>query len=43
MFDKNLVLSILQQIDEPLEKIKGRAVQIYSVDDFINSPSGMKS
>ncbi len=42
MFDKNLVLSILRQIDESLEKIKGRAVQIYSVDDFINSPSGME-
>ena len=42
MFDKNLVLSILQQIDEALEKIKNRSEQINSADDFTNSPSGME-
>lgn len=42
MFDKNLVLSILQQIDESLEKIKGRAAGVHNVDDFTNSPSGME-
>jgi len=42
MFDKNLVLSILQQIDEALEKIKDRSEQIHSADDFTDSPSGME-
>lgn len=42
MFDKSLVLSILQQIDEALEKIKGRSGQIHSADDFTNSPYGME-
>lgn len=42
MFDKNLVLSILQQIDEALEKIKSRSEQIHGADDFTNSPSGME-
>lgn len=42
MFDKNLVLSILQQIDEALEKIKKRSEQIHSADDFTDSPSGME-
>ena len=42
MFDKDLALSILQQIDEALEKIKSRAAQIHSADDFTYSPSGME-
>ena len=42
MFDKNLVLSILQQIDEALEKIKSRSEQIHSADDFTDSPAGME-
>lgn len=42
MFDKNLVLSILQQIDEALEKIKSRSEQVHSADDFTNSPAGME-
>ena len=42
MFDKNLVLSILQQLDEALEKIKSRSEQIHSADDFTDSPSGME-
>jgi len=42
MFDKNLVLSILQQIDEALGKIKDRSEQIHSADDFTDSPSGME-
>ena len=42
MFDKNLVLSILQQIDEALEKIRSRSEQIHSADDFTNSQSGME-
>lgn len=42
MFDKHLVLSILKQIDEALEKIKSRSEPIHSADDFTNSPSGME-
>jgi len=42
MFDKNLVLSILHQIDEALEKIRSRSEQIRSADDFTDSPSGME-
>ncbi len=42
MFDRNLVLSILKQIDEALEKIKSRSEQIHSADDFTDSPSGME-
>jgi uncharacterized protein with HEPN domain len=42
MFDKNLILSILQQIDEALEKIKNRSEQVHSADDFTNSPPGME-
>jgi uncharacterized protein with HEPN domain len=41
MFDKSLVLTILKQIDEALERIKNRAGEIASVDDFTNSPAGM--
>lgn len=33
MYDKNLVLSILKQIDEALDKIKCRSEQIQSADD----------
>ncbi len=42
MYDKNLVLSILKQIDEALDKIKCRSEQIQSADDFTHSPSGME-
>ena len=42
MFDKNLVLSILQQIDEALGKIKSRSEQIHGADDFTDSPSVME-
>ena len=42
MFDKNLVLSILRQIDEALGKIKSRSEQIHTVNDFTDSPSGME-
>lgn len=42
MFEKNLVLSILQQIDEALEKIKSRSSGIQNADDFTDSPSGME-
>ncbi len=42
MFDKNLVLSILRQIDEALEKIKSRSEPIHIAEDFTDSPSGME-
>jgi uncharacterized protein with HEPN domain len=42
MFDKNLVLSILMQIDEALGKIVSRANRIQSADDFIGTPVGME-
>ena len=43
MYDKDLVISILTQIDEALEKILTRAVRIRSADDFTDSPSGMET
>ena len=42
MFDKELVLSILAQIDEALETIATRAERIRSADDFTGSPAGME-
>jgi uncharacterized protein with HEPN domain len=43
MFDKQLVLAILAQIDEALEKIASRAQRIRSADDFTKSPAGMET
>ena len=43
MFDKELVISILAQIDEALEKIASRAERIRSADDFTGSPAGMET
>ena len=43
MFDKDLILAILTQIDEALGKIASRAARIKSADDFTNSPSGMET
>ncbi len=37
MFDKNLVLSILKQVDNAVETIKSRAAMIRSVKDFTDS------
>jgi uncharacterized protein with HEPN domain len=44
MFDKDLILSILKQIqiDNALDTIKSRAVMVQSADDFTGSPSGME-
>ena len=42
MFDKELVLSILIQIDEALKRIANRSCEIRSADDFTNSPIGME-
>lgn len=40
MFDKTLVLSILQQIDEALETIQSRSAHIQNPNDFTSSPAG---
>ena len=40
MFDKNLALSILTQIEEALQKIASRAGRFQSADEFTSSPSG---
>jgi uncharacterized protein with HEPN domain len=43
MFDKELVLSILLQIDDALGKVATRAGRIRSASDFTDSPSGMET
>ncbi len=43
MFDKELILSILTQIDDALERIASRAERIQSPDDFTGSPAGMET
>jgi len=42
MFDKSLVLAILEQIDEALEKIKKRMENIGAASDFTSTPAGME-
>ena len=43
MFDKDLVLSILVQIEDALQKIVSRAGRFRSAGDFTNSSSGMEA
>lgn len=43
MSDKDLVRSILIQIDEALERISSRVERIQSADDFTGSPGGMET
>jgi uncharacterized protein with HEPN domain len=44
MFDKHLVLSILIQIEDALQKIASRAGRFRrSADEFTDSPSGMEA
>ena len=43
MFDKNLALSILTQIEEALQKIASRAGRFQSADEFTSSPSGLEA
>ena len=40
MFDKELVCSILTQIDEALEQIQTRTVEVNTVSFFTDSPIG---
>jgi uncharacterized protein with HEPN domain len=42
MFDKDLVLTLLSQIDDALNTITQRVAQIRSTDEFTDSPSGME-
>ena len=42
MFDKDLVLTLLSQIDDALDTIAQRVAQIRSADDFTDSPAGME-
>ncbi len=43
MFNRELVLSILTQIDEALARIASRAERIHSADDFTGSPAGIET
>ena len=42
MYDKALVVSILKQIDDALDKIKTRTLQIQSANDFTETQEGME-
>ena len=42
MFDKPLVLSILNQINEALGKLHSRTSHLRSVNDFTDTPAGME-
>lgn len=41
MFDRELVLNTLQQVDALIATINQRTVKVSDVDDFLASPSGM--
>ena len=41
MFDRELVLNTLQQVDALIDTINQRTVKVNDVDDFLASPSGM--
>ena len=43
MFDKDLVISILIQIDGALQRIDVRAGRFRSSDEFTNSPAGLEA
>ena len=43
MYDKNLVLSILTQIEDTLQIIDSRAGRIRNAEDFTNSAPGMEA
>lgn len=42
MFDKELVRAILLQIDDAIEKIKGRCAHVDNADYFTGTPEGME-
>ena len=42
MFDKELTLSMLHQIDDALETLKMRTRIVQSVSDFTDTPEGME-
>lgn len=43
MYDKDLVLSILIQVQDALQKIASRAGRFQSADDFTSSASGLEA
>jgi uncharacterized protein with HEPN domain len=42
VFDRELVRTILVQIDQAIEKIRSRTARIYTADYFTGSPDGME-
>ena len=42
MFDRELALAVVEQIDEALEKIKSRGASVQSAEDFTTTPEGME-
>jgi uncharacterized protein with HEPN domain len=40
MYDKNLIIELLKQIDEAIQKVERRFVGISNPDDFITSEEG---
>ena len=42
MFDKDLVLEMLRQIQNAVEKISNRFQSIHTVSDFTSSPEGLE-
>ncbi len=42
MFDRGLILAILMQINEALEKIQARTIHIKDASDFTGTPAGME-
>ena len=42
MFDRELALAVVEQIDEALEKIKSRSASVQSAEDFTVTPEGME-
>jgi len=43
MFDQELVIEILSQIDDAIEVVRTRFSVIHSIDDFLSTPEDWKS
>jgi len=42
MFEKELILEILQQIDAAIDLVSFRFIPIHSADDFLETPEGLE-
>ena len=42
MFDQELVIEILSQIDDAIEVVRTRFSVIHSIDDFLSTPEGLE-